>query len=53
MAWVWTQDKTAVVDVVCIQLSEPTAAVPGPFGLIGICPNKQLHTDKTRKVCYG
>lgn len=43
MAWIWTQDKTSMVDVVCIQLSEPTASTPGPFWLIGICQNKQLY----------
>lgn len=32
-----------MVDVVSIQLSEPTISAPGPFALIGICLNKQLH----------
>lgn len=45
MAWIMTQDQAELVDVVSIQLSAPVGGHPvGPYGLIGICLNKQLHS---------
>lgn len=45
MAWIMTQDKSELVDVVSIQLSAPAQIdrPSGSYGLIGICINKQLH----------
>jgi hypothetical protein len=44
-AWVRTQDRSEIVEVVSIQLSCPIGIdlEYNPFGLVGICLNKQLH----------